>query len=106
MSVGCPATRGHVDVSGLCSHLKAIMISVGLVATKGNVGFVVLLQLGAVLMSMFCVTTKGPENCPWSVLLPKTMLMTLGCAATRVHVGVHGPCCPESLVDVPGLGCC
>ena len=29
----------------------------------------------------------------WSVPLPGTMLMSVGHAAAKGHVGIHGPCC-------------
>lgn len=48
--------RGHVDVDSLCSHLRPCIFKVH-AATKAMFRSVVLLQLGAVFMSV--ATTEG-----------------------------------------------
>ena len=54
-------------------------------------GSMVLLQL-AVLMLVTCITMEGcTDRCPWSVLPPEAMLMSLGHATAEDCVGVYDP---------------
>lgn len=85
-------------------------------------GSLVLMQLGAVLMLMAYITTPNhadvhglcyhqkPHWCPWPVLPPKVMWMSVGCAAAWGHVDISGlsVVCTAArhLVDAHGLGCC
>lgn len=53
---------GHVHVSGLCSHLSPCSHLWSVLLLKAMLESVVLLHLGAVLMSMAYVTTKGQAD--------------------------------------------
>lgn len=80
-------------------------MSVAHVSTVGDIiGSVILLQLGAVLMSMACVTIKGhadvhglychlkPYGCPLARLPLGALWVSMAYAATGDYAEVHGTC--------------
>lgn len=73
----CTTQQQQKKMYGLIYYLTLYMPEV--IYTKS----VVLLQLGAALMSVACVTTEG-QACPWSVLLSRAMRMSM------VHVVPKG----------------
>ena len=63
MSLCCSTMMVHIDVSGLCCHLRPCWILWSVLVPRAMSGSVALLQLGAMVMSMTCVTSKGHGLC-------------------------------------------
>lgn len=81
MSVGHAAVKGPVDVSGLSSHLWPCLA-----------------------LWSYCVDVRGPcyhqraFRCPWSVMPPEIMLMSVGQATTGDHSGVVTCVAPKAML--------
>lgn len=56
-------------------------------------------------LCMFHVNQKRPYICPWSMLQPEPMLMTMVCAATEGHTDVSVLVCTWGHFDVLGPYC-
>lgn len=95
MSVLCPVTWGHVDVCGPCHHQGPYQTVIwvhydvqALLWRRAISESIVLLHPGSALMSMALLRYYWrPCECPWCVLPPKVVLMSVIHVAARAFSG-------------------
>lgn len=111
--MGHDTTRGCVEVSSICCHLKPFWCLWSMLPLRTLSGSSVLLQLGL----SWCPCPLLPPGvmwCPWSVLWPEIMLVSMAHIASKATVmtfvsqGCEGICslsCGRGIILVCGLYC-